>query len=146
MVANMIASPTAVPSPPVSQGTAPVAFMGSNTASPVTKSPTEPRIHSTLISPVNSIDQALHQQQQPDLDDLRAQRQVEEDMLRQERLERERERQAAQEEEERLAEIESEKRRQAEAELERKARAEKEKAEQEACIAREEEARSSTSR
>ena len=144
MVANMIASPTAVPSPSVSQGTAPVAFMGSNTASPVMKSPIESRTHSTLISPVNSIDQALHHQQlqqQPDLDDIRAQRQVEEDMLRQERLdnERERERQAAQEEEERRKEIESEKRRQAEAELERKAQAEREEAERKARIARDEE-------
>lgn len=143
MVANMIASPTGVPSPAVSQGTAPVAFMGSNTASPVTKSPIEPRIHSALISPANSIDQALHhqqqQQQQSDLDDMRAQKQVEEEMLRQERLDHERERQAAQEEEERLEEIESEKRRQAEAELERKARAEREKAERKARIARDEE-------
>ena len=140
MVANMIASPTAIPSPTVSQGTAPVAFMGSNTASPVTKSPIESRIHSTLISPVNSIDQALQQQQQqPDLDDLRAQKQMEEDMLRQARLDREHERQAAQEEEERLEEIENEKRRQAEAELERKARAEKEEAERKARIAQDEE-------
>lgn len=139
MVANMIVSPTTVQSPAVSQGTAPVAFMGSNTASPVTKSPIESRIHSTLISPVNSIDQALHQQQQPDLDDIRAQRQVEEEMLRQEKLERERERQAAQEEEERQEKIELEKRRQAEAELERKAQAEREEAERKARIAREEE-------
>ena len=139
MVAHMIASPTAVPSPPVSQGTAPVAFMGSNTASPVTKSPIESRVHSTLISPVNSIDQALQQHQSSDLDDMRAQRQVEEDILRQERLDRERERQAAQEEEERLEEIESEKRRQAEAELERNALAEREEAERKARIARDEE-------
>ena len=140
MVANMIASPTGVPSPTVSQGTAPVAFMGSNTASPVTKSPIESRIHSTLISPVNSIDQALQQQQQqPDLDDIRAQKQMEEDMLRQARLDHEHERQAAQEEEERLEEIENEKRRQAEAELERKARAEKEEAERKARIAQDEE-------
>ena len=143
MVANMIASPTAVPSPTVSQGTAPVAFMGSNTASPVTKSPTESRIHSTLISPVNSIDQALQPQQPPpppsDLDDLRAQRQMEEDVLRQGRLDHERERQAAQEEEERLRDIESEKQRQAEAELERKARAEREEAERKARIAQDEE-------
>lgn len=147
MVANMIASPTAVPSPAVSQSAAPVAFMGSNTASPVTKSPIEPRMHSTLISPVNSIDQTLqhqqphsHQQQHPDSDDMRAQRQVEEDVLRQERLDQERERQAAQEEEERLEKIESEKRQQAEAELERrKAQAEREEAEQKARIAREEE-------
>lgn len=140
MVAHMIASPTTNPSPSVSQGTAPVAFMGSNTASPVTKSPIEPRIHSTLISPVNSIDQALQQHQPPELDDMRAQRQVEEDVLRQERLDHERERQAAQEEEEeRLEEIESEKRRQAEAELERKAQAEREEAERKARIARDEE-------
>ena len=139
MVAHMIASPTANPSPPVSQGTAPVAFMGSNTASPVTKSPIEPRIHSTLISPVNSIDQALQQNQPPELDDMRAQRHVEEDVLHQERLDHERERQAAQDEEERLEEIESEKRRQAEAELERKAQAEMEEAEREARIARDEE-------
>ena len=139
MVANMIASSTAVPSP-VSQGTAPVAFMGSNTASPVTKSPADSnKIHSTLISPVNSIDQALQQQpQQPDLDDMRAQKQVEEDVLRQEQLDRERERQAEQEKE-RLEEIESEKRRQAEAELERKARAEREEAERKARIAQDEE-------
>ena len=143
MVANMIASPTAVPSPTVSHSAAPVAFMGSNTASPVTKSPIESRIHSTLISPVHSIDQTLqHQQpppQHPDSDDMRAQRQVEEDVLRQERLDHERERQAAQEEEERLEKIESEKRRQAEAELERKARAEREEAEEKARIAQEEE-------
>lgn len=151
MVANMIASPTTAPSPTVSQGTAPVAFMGSNTASPVIISPIEPRIHSALISPVSSIDQALQQQnqqqqqqqQQPDLDDMRVQRQVEEDLLRQERLdrerERERERQAAQEEEERLEQIESEKRRQAEVEREQQARAEREEAERKARIAQEEE-------
>lgn len=141
MVANMIASPTVVPSPTVPQGTAPVAFMGSNTGSPVMKSPIESRIHSALISPVNHIDQALQQQplEQPDLDDMRAQRQVEEDALRQERLDRERERQAAQEEEERLEQIESEKRRQAEVELELQARAEREEAERKARIAQDEE-------
>ena len=138
MVANMIASPTAAPSSSVSSGTAPVAFMGSNTASPVAKSPTEAKIHSTLISPVNSIDQAL-QQQQPDSDDMRAQKQKEEDMLRQERLEHERERQAAQEEEERLEQLESEKRQQAEAELERKVQAEREEAERKDRITRDEE-------
>ncbi|KAL9137907.1 MAG: hypothetical protein Q9175_000862 [Cornicularia normoerica] len=142
MVANMIASPTGVPSPTACPGPAPVAFMGSNTVSPVTKSPTESRIHSTLISPVNSIDQALQQQQQPqqpDLDDMQVQRQMEEDVLRQERLDQERERQAAQEEKERLEEIESEQRRQAEAELVRNARAEREEAERKARVARDEE-------
>ena len=141
MVANMIASPTAVASPAVPQGTAPVAFMGSNNASPVTKSPIESRIHSALISPVNSIDQALQQQQHhqpPDSDDMRTQRQTEEDVLRQEMLDREREHQNAQEEEKRLEEIESEKRRRAD-DLERKARAEMEEAERKARIARDEE-------
>ena len=148
MVANMIASPTVAPSPTVSQGTAPVAFMGSNTASPVMKSPIEPRPHSALISPVSSIDQALQQQnqnqnqqqqqqQQSDLDDMRVQRQVEEDVLRQERLDRQR--QAAQEEEDRLEQIESEKRRQIEVEREQQARAEKEEAEWNARLAQERE-------
>lgn len=140
MVANMIASPTAVPSV-VPQGTAPVAFMGSsNIVSPMTKSPIESRIHSTLVSPVEALQQQQQQQPpSPDLDDMRAQRQMEEEALRQERLDYERERQAAQEEKERLEEIESEKRRQAEAELERKARVEKEENERKARIAQDEE-------
>ena len=141
MVANMIASPPALASPTQTQGTAPVAFMGSNVGSPVTKSPVELHPHSNLISPVNSIEQTL--QQRADSDDVQAQRQVEEDIRRQhQRLEQERELQAAREEQERLAKIEAEEREQIKAEREMKAQAEREEAQREARIAREaEEAR-----
>ena len=141
MVANMIASPPALASPTQTQGTAPVAFMGSNVGSPVTKSPVELHPHSNLISPVNSIEQTL--QQRADSDDVQAQRQVEEDILRQhQRLEQERELQAAREEQERLAKIEAEEREQIKAEREMKAQAEREEAQREARIVREaEEAR-----
>lgn len=139
MVANMIASSSTVASPTLSQGTAPVAFMGSNVASPVTKSPTDLRPDSAMISPVTSIDQAL--QRRPGSEDTPAQRQVDEDKLRHENLERERDRQAAREEEERLAKLEAEKQKQlqAEHEAQARARAEREAAESKACIAREEE-------
>ena len=144
MVANMIASLITLtspppPPPPQPQGTAPVAFMGSTVASPVTKSPTELNPHSALISPVNSIDQAL--QPPKDTDDMQAQKQVEDDIHRQERLEQEHGRQAAKEEE-RLAKIEAEKKEQADAERERQAQAEREENERKARIAHEtEEAR-----
>ncbi|KAL6713371.1 hypothetical protein ACLMJK_008836 [Lecanora helva] len=59
MVANMVTSPTSSTSPAISQGTAPVAFMGTNVTSPMNKSPTDLRPNSSLVSPVNSIDQAL---------------------------------------------------------------------------------------
>ena len=58
-VANMLPSLAAMVPAPVPQGTAPVAFMGSNVASPVTKSPTESQSPFAIISPVNSMDQAL---------------------------------------------------------------------------------------
>ena len=140
MVANMIASPiTLTSAPPQPQGTAPVAFMGSTVASPVTKPPTELNPHSALISPVNSIDQAL--QPPKDTDDMQAQKQVEDDIHRQDRLEQEHEREAAKEEE-RLAKIEAEKQEQADAEGERQAHAEREENERKARIAHEaEEAR-----
>lgn len=139
MVANMIASPSAVGSPTLSQGTAPVAFMGSNVASPVIKSPADFQPDSAMISPANSIDQTL--QRQIDFEDTPAQRHIEDDKLRQERLERERERQAARDEQERLAKLEVEKQQQihAEREAQARARAEKEEADNMARIAREEE-------
>ncbi|MCJ1451711.1 Set3 complex subunit with deacetylase activity, meiotic-specific repressor of sporulation proteins [Mycoblastus sanguinarius] len=137
MVANMIASPTAIASPTISQGTAPVAFMGSNVASPVTRSPTDPHVQSALISPVNSIDQNL--QQRTDREFMQVHKRVEEETLRQERLDQERELQAFHEEDERLARIEGEKRQQAEAEEEKKARAEKDEIESKARVAREQE-------
>ena len=133
MVANMIASPPALASPTQTQGTAPVAFMGSNVGSPVTKSPVELHPHSNLISPVNSIEHTL--QQRADSDDVQSQRQVEEDILRQhQRLEQERELQAAREEQERLAKVEAEEREQVKAEREMKAQAEREEAQREARI------------
>ena len=140
MVANMIASPTTTVSPTVSQGTAPVAFMGSNMASPVTTSPKDPHVQSAMISPVNSIDQAI--QPRMDHDFAQTQKKLEEDTLRQEDSIRERERQTIQEEEDRLARIEAEKRQYAEAEREKKVQEEKEEAEVKARIAHEpEEAR-----
>ncbi|KAL2043114.1 hypothetical protein N7G274_004174 [Stereocaulon virgatum] len=146
MVANMIASPVKLtspplpPAPPQPQGTAPVAFMGSTVASPVTKSPPEPNPHSALVSPVNSIEQTLQPPKDPD--DLQAQKQVEDDIHRQERLEQECERQVVKVEEERLARMEVEKQEQADAERERQAKAEREEAERKARVAQEvEEAR-----
>lgn len=133
MVANMIANPPAVHSPTLSQGTAPVAFMGSNAVSPLTKSPIEPQVHSALISPVNSIDQALRPR--ADQDDLQSQKQVGVAMLHHDERDQELEYQALQQEQERLAQVEAEKRQRAEAfeaEQARKAQAEKEEAEREA--------------
>lgn len=60
MVANMIASPEPVMSPIKIPGTAPVAFMGGNTASPpLARSPVEQRKSTSF--PVGSLDTALHQ-------------------------------------------------------------------------------------
>ena len=64
LIANMIPSPPGITSPTISQGTAPVAFMGASNASPMNISPTELRPNSTIISPVNSIDQTLAQPHQ----------------------------------------------------------------------------------
>ena len=145
MVANMIASPTALASPPAPpptqpQGTAPVAFMGSAVGSPVTKSPTELNPPSTLISPVNSIDQTL--QPPKESDDTQEQKQFDDDIHCQEKIKEEREHQASTEEEERIARIEVEKEEQAEAERERQAQAKREEAERKARFEREaEEAR-----
>ena len=61
MVATMIPNPASTISPTTSQGTAPVAFMGSNVTSPTNKSPTEFLQHSILASPVNNIDQKISQ-------------------------------------------------------------------------------------
>ncbi|KAL8785108.1 MAG: hypothetical protein Q9195_008780 [Heterodermia aff. obscurata] len=60
MVANMIASSEPVMSPIKIPGTAPVAFMGGNTASPpLVRSPGEQR--KNISFPVGSLDTALHQ-------------------------------------------------------------------------------------
>lgn len=59
MVANMIASPEQVTSPSEPPSRAPVANMGVSSASPVTKSPTEPPPHSETHSPMSGIEQTL---------------------------------------------------------------------------------------
>ena len=59
MIANMIASPEPVVSPIKTPGTAPVAFMGGNTASPpLVRSPVEQR--KNIGFPVGSLDTTLH--------------------------------------------------------------------------------------
>lgn len=135
MVANMIYG-TPGPAPPtILQGNAPVAFMGSNVASPVTKSPTDPYLHTAIVSPVNGIDQALPQRS--DLESLQAEKRVEENKVEQEKLEQKLERQAM-EAEERAVQKEEETRRQIEVEQEVKAQAEREEVERRACAARQE--------
>ena len=146
MVANMIASTPTEASPTLSQGTAPVAFMGSNIGSPVTKSPTELNLYSNQISPVNSIEQTL--QQGTESDDVQAQRHFEDTLLLQQQIsEQENQLQATREVKERIAEIRTEQLERAKAEREMKAQAVREEAEREARIAREaEEARTETHR
>lgn len=61
MVANMIASPEQVTSPSEPPSRAPVANMGVSSASPVTKSPTEPATRSEVHSPMSGIQQTLQQ-------------------------------------------------------------------------------------
>lgn len=144
MVANMIPSPSIVTSPTVPQGTAPVAFMGSNVSSPVIRSPNAFQPPSAMISPVNSIDQALNRR--PDQEDLQTQKNDDGEKAQQEQTqhecererERERERQAT-EDGERAQRLEDEKRRQAAEEEERIARAERDEAERKMRIARVEE-------
>ena len=132
-VAPMISNPPSTVSP--GQCTAPVAFMGSSTTSPMNKSPTDGQSRSDMISPVNSIDQALQQSVE---DDKKAQRRAEEEK----RQEEERKLEAESLEKERLARIEAERIREAEAERERIAKVEREEAERKARIAQEaEEAR-----
>lgn len=135
MVANLIAG-TPGPAPPtVLQGTAPVAFMGSNIASPVTKSPTDPYLHAAIIPPVNGIDQSLPQR--PDHENLQAATRVKENNAEQERIGQELERQGMEAEERAVQEEEN--RCQIEAEQERKAQSEREEVERKARVARQEE-------
>jgi len=136
MVANMIASLPGQAPPTVSQGTAPVAYMGSNVASPLIKSPRDLHSHSAITSPGNSIDQAPSQQ--PHQEELRAPRQVDERTVEQETMGQELGDQAIEAEERALRE-ENEKRRQIEVEQERTVQAKKEEAERKALLARQEE-------
>lgn len=137
MVANMIAGPAAGQVPPaIPHGTAPVAFMGSNVASPVSKSPTDSYSQSSMISPVNSIDQALSHQ--PVRQSLQAEKVVEGLQTQDERTGQQLRKQPK-EIEERATQEEQDKRHQIDAEKQRIAQVEKEEAERRSMAARHEE-------
>ena len=139
MVANMIATPAPMTTSGNPLGAAPVAFMGSSMTSPVGISPT--RSPTQLNdSPTPSIDQALQQDiyQQA----LQQQRQANDDLLRQQRLEQEREREQLRQEEEEQARNDAKLREKVEAEKAEKEKVEqaaREESERLARIAREEE-------
>ena len=139
MVANMVANAASNTPSAIAQGTAPVAFMGSNVTSPVTNSPTE-LPPSSALSPMYSIDQAISRH--PETEASQAQYQANEGNVAEEatntRMELQdpiKETGAKQVEEERV--------RQTQAEVEEQARvqAEKDGAELRLRMAREEEAR-----
>lgn len=136
MVANMLASPPGPVPLTITQGTAPVAFMGSTVASPMTRSPTDLHPHSAMISPVNSIDQALPQR--PDHENLQPQKQMKDDEAEREEI---RPDSAGQDTEaiERFAQEERERHQQIEAEQERVAQAERQETERRLRIAQQEE-------
>ena len=133
-VANMIVSPPMLVTPP-NIGSAPVAFMGN--PSPIDKSSFGAQMEIHTDSPVDGTDQAL--QQSNYLQELQAQTQAEEEMLRQQRLE---EKQKSTEQIEAQAQVESEERRQREQEVlarEAKEKLEREEAERQASIVRQQE-------
>ena len=131
--ANMIVTPTTAPSP---TGTAPVAFMGNNVASPTARSPTDLPPDTIKISPVNSIDETLNQEANPD--DVHAQALLEHDVSGQADLVEDVAPRTQREEEEKLAMERAERQRRLDAEREEEVRAEKAEAECKARIAREE--------
>lgn len=135
MVANMIGGPTAVASPSVPQGTAPVAFMGNSIAPSVTKSPSDEQARSAVISPATSIDQALQPATTPL--DPQAQKEADDELLRQQQAQEREQQQNL--EEERLALVDAEERQKAVAQQELVARAARVEADRQALIAREEE-------
>ena len=135
LVANMIPSPTTITSPTVSQGTAPVAFMGTSIASPTNRSPNELRPNPTMMSPVNSIDQALAQP--PDQEGLQVQDRGDVEMIFAEGATQGVDRQAGEDEARALQE--KEQLRQVRAEQERQVQMAREEAEREARLAHEEE-------
>ncbi|KAL8690083.1 MAG: hypothetical protein Q9218_004397 [Villophora microphyllina] len=61
MVANMIASPEPVTSPSEPPRRAPVANMGTSSASPITKTPTDPTSHSEPHSPITGVKQPIQE-------------------------------------------------------------------------------------
>lgn len=136
MVANMIASPASVSPPVAPQGTAPVAFMGSNVTSPVNVSPADLRPPSAILSPVNSTDPALPQR--PEEEGLQVHDRAAESNISDQPMVQELERKVSEDESQAL-QAEEEKLRQAQMEQERQAQIEKDQAERQARIAREEE-------
>ena len=136
MVANMLPSPVAAPSPTIPQGTAPVAFMGSNVPSPVIRSPADLRPESVVVSPVNHMGQTV---QRHGLDDMPGQKRVSDDMLCLQELDKVHEQQVAEVKEQRLAKLEDENDEQLQVDRHAMAHAEIEEAEKRARIVREEE-------
>ena len=140
MVANMIAAPALMTTSSNPPGAAPVAFMGSSMTSPVGISPTRSPTQPNNDSPTPSIDQTLQQDIYQQV--LQQQRQANEDILRQQRLDQECEREELRQKEEEKARIDAEIREKAEAEKAEKKRVEqaaREESERLARIAREEE-------
>ena len=139
--ANML-STSSVTSPkpsPTPAPTAPVAFMGSATASPATKSPVkdssvEPKSKSATISPVGSIDQTMKDALNDEDDKAKIAADEEAERTNQEEEERQRQNRV---EQENLARAEAEERQKAEAERQAQLRKEREEAEREAQVARE---------
>ena len=144
--ANMLPSPSVTSSPkpsPTPAPSAPVAFMGSATASPATKSPikessVEPRSKSAMISPVGSIDQTMRDATNDDNDEAKTAVNDEANYVQQEEEEEERQRQESINQE-KLARAEAEERQRVEAERQAQLRKEREEAERQAQIAREKE-------
>lgn len=139
-VANMIGGPGAIVTNLNPQGSAPVAFMGGSVASPIIDTPIHVGGPTMPASPISGEDEAL--QRNIYLQDLRAQKEADEESLRQQRHVDERQQHTLREHQAELARIEAElraKREQAEAEEEKKAKAAQDEAESQARIAREEE-------
>lgn len=138
-VANMIAGPGAIVTNVNPPGSAPVAFMGGSVASPIIDTPIHVGGPPIPGSPISGEDEAL--QRNIYLQDLRAQKEADEESLRQQRRVDEQQQQALRDHEAELARIEAEsraEREQAEAEEEKQAKAAQDEAESQARIAREE--------
>ena len=140
--ANMLPSPSVTSSPkpsPTPVPTAPVAFMGSATASPATKSPVkessvEPKSTPATISPIGGVDQIMKDAAKEEDEEAKATGDEEADRIPQEQRQR---REALEQEE--LARKEAEERCKLEAEKQAQLEREREEAERQAQIAREKE-------
>ena len=136
MVANMFPNSARIISPTTSQGTAPVAFMGSNVTSPTNKSPTEFLQHSIITSPVSTIDQTISQR--PGTERSQVLQQIDESNVPHGSAGRELERQIP-DNEANLVHAEEERLQQAQGKQEKQAQVEKEETERKARMVWEEE-------